>query len=109
MIEIPAWITTLDCNVTVCNTACELIYMNEKAEKMYGSDILGKSLRDCHTDASWAKMEHIIATGESNSYTIEKRGVKKMIHQLPYYQNGKVAGIVELSVVIPFDAPHYIR
>jgi len=46
---------------------------------------------------------------ETNVYTIEKAGIKKMIYQTPWYQNGKVAGLVEISIEIPFDMPHFIR
>jgi hypothetical protein len=32
-----------------------------------------------------------------------------MIYQAPWFKEGKVAGLVELSLEIPFDLPHYIR
>jgi len=51
----------------------------------------------------------MLAAGEKNIYTIEKNGVKKLIYQSPWYQNGKYAGFVELSLEIPFEMPHFIR
>jgi len=51
----------------------------------------------------------MLETGESHSYTIEKKGVKKLIHQQPWFVDGKVAGIVEMSFVITLDMKHYVR
>jgi hypothetical protein len=50
-----------------------------------------------------------MATGASNSYTIEKNGVKKLIHQTPWRENGEPAGLVEFSLVIPSVLPHFVR
>jgi hypothetical protein len=44
-----------------------------------------------------------------NIYTIEKNGVKKLIYQTPWYQDGQYAGFIELSLEIPFEMPHFIR
>jgi hypothetical protein len=48
-------------------------------------------------------------TGETNVYTIEKNGVMKLIYQAPWYRDGARMGIVELSLEIPFDLPHFLR
>jgi hypothetical protein len=32
-----------------------------------------------------------------------------MIYQTAWKENGKVAGLVEISMIIPEDMPHYIR
>ena len=45
----------------------------------------------------------------TNAYTIEKNGVKKLIYQTPWYENGEFMGLVEFSLEIPFEMPHYIR
>jgi hypothetical protein len=40
----------------------------------------------------------------------EQNGKKKLIYQAPWYDNdGKVAGLVEISLLIPEDMPHYRR
>jgi hypothetical protein len=57
----------------------------------------------------------MIANGESNSYTISKNGVKKLIHQTPWYKIGKdgngktIGGLVEVSIVLPDEMPHFVR
>jgi hypothetical protein len=51
----------------------------------------------------------MLETGASNSYTIEKDGVKKLIHQTPWRVDGVVKGLVEFSIVLPPELPHFKR
>jgi hypothetical protein len=51
----------------------------------------------------------MLAEGRKNVYTIEKRGVKKLIFQCPWTEEGAYRGFVELSLEIPFDMPHFVR
>ncbi len=46
---------------------------------------------------------------KSNTYTMEAKGTKKLIHQLPWMKDGKCVGMVELSIVLPADMPHHER
>jgi hypothetical protein len=46
---------------------------------------------------------------KTNADTIEKNGVRKLIYQAPWYDSGEFGGMVELSLEIPFDMPHYVR
>ncbi len=48
-------------------------------------------------------IRNLLETGGSNAYTIEKNGLKKMIYQTAWKQDGVVAGLVEISMVIPFE------
>ncbi|MDD3001599.1 MAG: hypothetical protein PHF29_07580 [Candidatus Riflebacteria bacterium] len=102
-----------DFAVTICDTDAIIIYMNEKAcktfEKFGGKSLIGKSLFECHKQASIETIKKMIKNKETNSYTILKNGEKKLIHQAPWYKDGKIAGLVELSIVIPENMPHFIR
>ena len=71
--------------------------------------MVGQNLLKCHSDKSQAKIRELLETGGTNSYTIEKNGVKKMIYQTAWKQDGVVAGLVEISMVIPEEMPHYVR
>jgi len=51
----------------------------------------------------------MLESGKSNTYTIDKKGAKKMIHQTPWYNNGILMGLVELSIELPEEMPHFIR
>ena len=107
------WIEKLDGNVIVSDAAGRIIYMNERAiasyEKDGGKELIGKDLLDCHSESSRAKIMEIMTSGQKNVYTIEKRGRKKIIYQSPWFDNGQFRGIIELSLEIPAEMPHYIR
>ena len=54
-------------------------------------------------------IRRLTAEGGSNAYTIEKQGVRKMIYQTAWRTGDKVGGLVEISMEIPAEMPHYIR
>ena len=47
--------------------------------------------------------------GGKNVYTISKKGIKKMIYQTVWRCKGEVGGLVEFSMEIPEEMPHYVR
>ncbi|MGE4287347.1 MAG: PAS domain-containing protein [Salinivirgaceae bacterium] len=99
--------------VTICNQQAIIVYMNQKAqqtfEKWGGKSLIGKSLIDCHNPKSKEKIEALLATGIPNTYTIEKLGKKKLIHQSPWFNQGQIAGLIEISIELPATMPHFIR
>lgn len=101
----------LDFAVTVCDREGTVIYYNDKARETFAryGELLGANLKECHLAAAWTKIVEMLETGTSNSYTIEKNGVKKLIHQSPWRENGEVKGMVEISIVLPAVLPHYVR
>ena len=48
--------------------------MNDKARKTFErfGDVIGKSLYNCHKPESAEKIRHMLETGSSNAYTIQK-------------------------------------
>ncbi|MBQ2365315.1 MAG: PAS sensor protein, partial [Alistipes sp.] len=72
-------------------------------------DVRGKSMIPCHSERSRQIIERLINNGENNAYTIQKRELRKLIYQTPWYEDGAVAGLVEFSLEIPEDMPHYVR
>lgn len=107
------WAAQLPVSITVCDKQGIITYVNEKSRKTFSSDttgeLVGKNLKDCHSPESTAKLFHLIDTQISNIYTIEKKGKKKMIVQIPWYTQNEVSGLVELSIDLPDDIPHFIR
>jgi hypothetical protein len=87
--------------------------MNNKSRKTLGTDtdveLIGKNLKDCHSPESINKIFYLLDTKKSNIYTIEKNTKKKMIIQVPWYDENEVGGLVELSVELPGDIPHFVR
>ncbi|MDD4141177.1 MAG: PAS domain-containing protein [Bacteroidales bacterium] len=106
------WTDETNCAITVCDKDGAIIYMNDKSKATFeknGESLIGKNLRDCHPEHAWKKIVELMETGGSNAYTIEKNGVKKMIYQTAWFENGRVHGLVEISMVIPEVVPHYVR
>lgn len=99
--------------VTISDQNGTIIYMNHESIATFspdGQSLVGHNLSEFHGPRAKQMIDHMMTTGETNTYTIEKRGAKKIIHQAPWYdQNGKIAGLIELSIRIPFEMPHYIR
>ena len=108
---LPDWAKEMNCAVTVCDKDGIVLYMNEKAKETFArhGNLIGKSLIPCHNEHSRTIIAELLASGGSNSFTIEKNGLRKMIYQTAWKDNGEVAGLVEISMVIPEDMPHYIR
>ncbi len=109
----PAWIKKFEGAVIVADENGVILEMNERAEKNLARDggrkLVGTNVLACHPEPSKTKLKKIMAERKTNVYTIEKRGVKKLIFQAPWTSGGKYRGIVELSLEIPFDMPHFIR
>jgi transcriptional regulator with PAS, ATPase and Fis domain len=98
--------------ITVCDRQGIILFMNDKAIRVLSGDgqsLVGKNVLDCHPEAARAKLAEMLATQQFNSYTIEKGGIKKLIHQTPWYENGCYMGFVELSIEIPFTMAHHVR
>lgn len=108
-----AWAKELPIAITVCGIDGTIIEMNDKSckvfEKYGGAALSGRSVLDCHPEAARNKLQGMLDSPQVNCYTIEKNGVKKMIYQVPWYQEGQYAGMVELSMEIPLDVHHFIR
>ena len=107
------WIKEFPAAITVCDEEGIILEMNDKAAKTFEADggykLIGSNMLDCHPDPARGKVERLLAAKVKNVYTIEKNGVKKIIYQSPWYNNGEYAGFVELSLEIPFEMPHFIR
>jgi transcriptional regulator with PAS, ATPase and Fis domain len=109
----PDWIGEFPGAVTVCDAQGVIVYMNEKSKATFAADgggaLVGNNVLDCHPAAARARLAQLMAAQQTNVYTIEKNGIKKLIYQAPWIQDGQYAGIVELSLEIPFEMPHFVR
>lgn len=99
--------------ITVCDREGIVVYMNEQSKMQFAKsgdgDLLGKSLIECHPEPARSLLLKMLAEPFSNSYTIEKRGIRKMIHQTPWMEEGEFKGVVEISFEIPMEMPHHKR
>ena len=103
------WVKELHFAITVSDINNKIIYMNDKSQASFPDTKLGGNLNDCHSNRSNEIINNLKENNISNTYTIQKEGIKKLIYQTPWYENNVIAGLVELSIVLPNDIPHYDR
>jgi PAS domain-containing protein len=107
------WTTRFPVAITVCDRDGIVLEMNDLAAEAFQADggraLIGKNILDCHPEPARTKTRQLLEQPAVNVYTIEKHGIKKLIYQAPWYTDGRYAGLVELSIPIPFDMPHFIR
>ncbi len=102
-----------DFAVTVCDLSGVILYMNNKSAATFASDggfdLIGKSLINCHPESARSKLLDLLHRPRNNVYTIEKKNAHKMIYQTPWFENGKAAGLIEISLLIPAEIPNFVR
>jgi len=107
------WLLELPAAVTVTDAEGRIVEMNRRAQETFaaegGAELLGRSLFDCHPEPARARLRALFASQRPNHYTIQKGGRRKIIHQLPWFRDGVFAGMVELSVPLPAELPHFDR
>jgi PAS domain-containing protein len=107
------WVQEFPGAITICDPDGIILEMNDKAAQAFqeqgGRDLIGTNLLDCHPEPARAKLKRLLKTRQANVYTIEKRGVTKLIYQTPWYQDGQYGGFVELALEIPASMPHFVR
>ena len=108
-----SWVRELPASVTVCDTKGIITEMNDRACASFADDggatLIGTNVLDCHPEPARTLLEHLLNTGTSNCYTIEKQGKKKLIFQSPWYEHGEYRGLVEISIPLPDELPHFVR
>jgi len=108
-----SWVQEFPGAITVCNSEGIILEMNNQAVKMFqdqgGEALIGTNVLDCHPEPARTKVKRLLETQQTNVYTIEKRGVKKLVYQAPWYQDGRFGGLVELVLEIPAQMPHFVR
>jgi transcriptional regulator with PAS, ATPase and Fis domain len=107
------WVQEFPGAITVCDRQGIIIMMNAHACETFRSDggaaLIGKNVLDCHPAPAREKLQELLASGKGNAYTIEKKGVRKLIYQSPWFKDGEYAGLVELSLEIPENMPNFVR
>lgn len=106
------WAKTLGCAITVCDREGVVLFQNDYSRRVFAKsgDMVGRSLIPCHSPRSRQIIQKMLTEGCNNVYTITKAGQRKLIFQTPWHdEDGAIAGLVELSMVLPDDMPHYDR
>jgi PAS domain-containing protein len=107
------WLDSLPCEVTVCDKDFKILYMNDKATakraKYGGKALIGKNLMDYHPPGAKETIKGIMASGQPNVYTTEKKGARKLKYQAQWKRNGEVAGLVYFSIELPSDMENIVK
>jgi PAS domain-containing protein len=107
------WTKELPASITVCDTEGTILSMNDRActtfEADGGAALIGTNLLACHPEPSRTQLATMLRQQKSNVYTIEKQGVRKLIFQSPWYEQGAYRGFVEIAIPLPAEMPHFIR
>ena len=108
-----AWFQEFRGAIVVCDADGIILEMNDAAIRSNAEDggakLIGTNLIDCHPEPSLTKLKAFMAKRELNVYTVEKRGVKKLVYQTPWHLDGTYAGFLEVVLEIPFEVPHFVR
>jgi hypothetical protein len=110
----PPWVEEFPGAVTISGLDGTILYLNDRASAVFAKQggreaLLGSDLMACHTESSRAIIRSLLEGKKTNAYTIAKGDVQKFIYQAPWYKDGEVAGLVELSMEIQSELPHFER
>ena len=75
-------------------------------------DARARHLMKCHNERSQQIIRHLLDDAATNVYTISKKGKKKLTYQTPWYEDDDrqvAGGLIEFSIILPDDMPHYDR
>ena len=111
--HIHSWVQEFPGAITVCDRHGVILEMNDRARKVFekdgGAALIGSNLLDCHPEPARTRLRELMDSRQANIYTIEKGGIRKLIHQTPWHKDGQYCGFVEIAFEIPFQMPHFIR
>lgn len=107
------WAWEIPAAVTITDAQGMILAMNRAAREVFkadgGATLIGTNALDCHPEPARTKTAELYAKKAPNHYTVRKAGLKKMIHQVPWYKDGAFSGFVEFSFPIPEEMPHFDR
>lgn len=119
--KLAAAMDSLPAGVTLCDSNLTVIYMNRTAAKAFAPPaaedraeadpgaFIGSNLASCHKPSSLETIQTMLERGITNTYTIRKRGVTKLIFQAPWKDADGSGGLIEISIRLPEKMPHHDR
>lgn len=107
------WVKEFPGSVIVCDPEGVILEMNDQAIRgikgRCDRDLVGTSVFDCHNAVSQEKLRHLMKHRLTNIYVSEKKGVKKLIYQTPWYVDGVYGGFMEMALPLPDSIPLRLR
>lgn len=109
------WANGLDeVAITITDENGNYIDMNNTSKivnlKDVNKTVVGQNIKVCHNQRSMQIINDMMTSNKKNIYTITKNGRRKLIYQAPWHkEDGSFGGLVELSMFIPEQMPHFDR
>jgi transcriptional regulator with PAS, ATPase and Fis domain len=107
------WTKELPAEITLCDPEGIVLEMNDYSARMFEKDggrkLIGSNLLDCHPQPAREKLQEMLKTQQTNIYTTERQGIRKLVFQSPWYQDGRYCGFIEISFPLPAQMPHFVR
>ena len=107
------WLDGFAVSIMVMDAEGKVLYMNDAADEVFkkfgGKNMVGSDISQCHKASSMITIKEMMENDSTNVYSIEKNGQKKIIYQAPWYEEGRVAGLVTMSLAVPEKIPHHER
>lgn len=103
------WAEHYPAAVSVCDTQGTIVAINRRALDLFSKysdeNLIGTSLFDCHPEPANSIIRRLLQEQSSNTYFTEKNGVRKLVQQTPWYNEGQFAGLTETILVLPDQIP----
>lgn len=103
------WIKGVTAAITVCDQQGTILDLNDRSVSNFskdgGSELCGRSLFACHPPAANELLREMLISPEPNTYITEKNGKYRLVHQAPWYEDGKFGGYVEFIFDVPGEIP----
>jgi sensor histidine kinase regulating citrate/malate metabolism len=113
MVKRHGWVQEFPGAITVCDSAGTILELNSSAVAVFrtqgGKKLIGTNLADCHPAPALRKLKRVMNHRQTNVYTVLKKGAKKIILQVPWYEEKKYRGFVEISLPIKGKIPNITR
>jgi len=107
------WSKYFPASIMVTDENGIIVEMNDVSVENYqkdgGANLIGTNAIECHKEPSLSKVKKLYREHGLNVYTITKNGKKKLVYQASYFVEGKFSGMVEISLPLPDEIPHFDR
>ena len=101
------WQELYPSSITVCDVHGVIVAMNSASRKNFssrgGGALIGTSLFDCHPETANNIIRKMLHSQQPQTYIVEKKGRKRLVHQAPWYKHGDFAGLVETTIDLAGD------
>ena len=107
------WVDEFPGGISVCDTEGRMLVINRKEaaalEKLGFKNILGKKFWACHAKKSAGMIREQMSDQKTRVYFTEQNGIRELLIQAPWFEDGKFGGLVEIAVEVEGEIPTIIR